>query len=63
MILSEILPHSKTIKNAKKLSVFGKNDSCGLSIFFYKLIFPESLIIFLEPTIKLIARIFDLQKE
>ena len=28
----------------------------------YKLIFFESLIIFLEPTIKLITGIFDLQK-
>ena len=28
-----ILPHPKTIKNAKKLSVFGKNDSRRLSNF------------------------------
>ena len=32
--LSKILPHSKTIKNAKELSVFGKNNSRSLSIFF-----------------------------
>ena len=31
--LSKILPHSKTIKNAKKLSVFGENDSHHLSNF------------------------------
>ena len=32
--LSKILPHSKTIKNAKKLSVFGENNSRRLSNFF-----------------------------
>ena len=31
--LSKILPHSKTIKNAKKFLVFGKNDSRCLSNF------------------------------
>ena len=31
-------------------------------LIFYKLIYFESLIIFLEPTIKLITGIFDLQK-
>ena len=31
--LSKILPHSKTIKNAKKLSVFGENNSRCLSNF------------------------------
>ena len=31
--LFKILPHSKTIKNAKKLSVFGEKDSCYLSNF------------------------------
>ena len=31
--LSEIMSHSKTVKNAKKLSVFGKHDSCCLSNF------------------------------
>ena len=30
-------------------------------LIFHKLIFFESLFIFLEPTIKLITRIFDLQ--
>ena len=33
IVLLEILPHSKTIKNANKLSVFGKNDSYCLSNF------------------------------
>ena len=37
--LSKILPHSKTIKNAKKLSVFGENDSCRLSNFLQTRIF------------------------
>ena len=37
--LSKILPHSKTIKNAKKLSVFGENDSCCLSNFLQTHIF------------------------
>ena len=32
-------------------------------LIFYQLIFSESLILFLEPTIKLITEIFDLQKE
>ena len=49
------------MKNAKKLSVFDKNESRCLSNF-YRLIFFESLIILLEPTIKLITEIFDLQK-
>ena len=31
--LSKILPHSKTIKNAKKLSVFVENNACRLSQF------------------------------
>ena len=37
--LSKILSHSKTIKNAKKLSVFGKNDSRCLSNFLQTHIF------------------------
>ena len=36
---SKILPHSKTIKNAKKLSVFGENDSRRLSNFLQTHIF------------------------
>ena len=32
------------------------------NLIFYKLIFFESLIIFLEPTIKLVTGISDLQK-
>ena len=55
-------PIQKTIKSAKKLSLFDKSDSRRLSIFFYKLIVFETLIIFLELTIKLIIGIFDLQK-
>ena len=53
--------HSKTIKNAKKLSVSGKNNFRRLSIS-YKFIFFETLIIFPEPTTKLITGIFDWQK-
>ena len=37
--LSNILSHSKTIKNAKKLSVFGKSDSRCLSHFLQTRIF------------------------
>ena len=40
--ISKILPHSKTIKNAKKLSVFGKKNSPGLSTFLQKHIFRMS---------------------
>ena len=56
MALSKILPHSKT---AKKMSVFGEN---AVYVTFYKLIFFETLIIFLESAIKLITGIFDFQK-
>ena len=52
----KILLRSKTIKNAKKC-LFR-----AVYLIFYKLIFFESLIIFLEPAIKLITGIFDLQK-
>ena len=37
--LSKILSHSKTIKNTKKLLVFGKNNSCCLSKFLQTHIF------------------------
>ena len=37
--LSKILPHSKTIKNGKKLLVFGENDSRRLSNFLQTHIF------------------------
>ena len=37
--LSKILPHSKTIKNAEKLSVLGENDSRRLSNFLQTHIF------------------------
>ena len=57
---SKILPHSKT-KSAKKLAVFDENDFRRLSNF-YKLMFFKTLIMFLEPAIKLITRIFDFQK-
>ena len=43
------------------MSIFGENDSCRLSNFL-KLIFFEGLIIFVEPTIKLVTGITDLQK-
>ena len=39
IVLSKIFPHSKAIKNAKKLSVFGKNDSRRLSNFLQAHIF------------------------
>ena len=37
--LSKILPHSKTIKNAKKLWVFGKKTTLVVYLIFYKVIF------------------------
>ena len=37
--LSKIVPYSKTIKNAKKLLVFGKSDSGRLSDFLQTFIF------------------------
>ena len=60
IVLLKILPHSKTIKSAKKLSVFAENASHCLSNFLQK--FFETLIIFLKPKIKLIEGIFDFQK-
>ena len=39
MALSKILLHLKTIKNAKKLSLFGESDSCRLPNFLQTLIF------------------------
>ena len=44
-----------------KLLVFGKNNSRCFPNFLQNHIF-ETLIIFLDPTIKLITGIFDLQK-
>ena len=41
---SKILPHSKKVKNTKKLSVFGKNNSRCLSIFLETLIFGHIVI-------------------
>ena len=41
---SKILPHSKKVKNTKKLSVFGKNNSRCLSIFLQTLIFGHIVI-------------------
>ena len=51
-------------KSAKKLSVFGENDSRRVSNFLQTHVFWnfETLIIFLEPAIKLMTGIFDLQK-
>ena len=60
--LLKILLYSKTIKNTKKLSVFGENGTCRLYIFLQARIFFDTLIIFLEPIIELITEIFDLQK-
>ena len=51
---SKILPQSKTIKNSKKLSVFGKT-TLVVYVIVYKLIFFKTLIIFLKPAIKLIT--------
>ena len=55
--LSKILPHWKTIKNTKKLSVFGENESRRLSIFLTNVYFLKLWNIFLESTIKSITGI------
>ena len=39
--LSKILPHSETIKNPKRLSIFGENDSRHLSNFLQTHIFSN----------------------
>ena len=57
--LSKIMPHVKTIKTTKKLSIFRKNESRLFDIL--KLVFFETLIIFPEPTIKVITGICDFQ--
>ena len=54
------MPHVKTIKTTKKLSIFRKNESRVFDIL--KLVFFETLIIFPEPTIKVITGICDFQK-
>ena len=58
--LSKILPHSKTIKNG--IHGYFVKKTLTVYLIFYKLVFFESLIIFLEPKVKLITRIFDFQK-
>ena len=47
------MPHSKTIRNDKTKN----NKTLTVYLIFYKLIFFENVIIFLEPTIKLITGI------
>ena len=59
--LSKILSHSKTIKTLRNCRYLVKM-TLVVYLIFYKLIFFETLIIFLELTIKLITRIFDLLK-
>ena len=49
------------MKNAKKILIFGENDSRCLSNFLQTRVF-ESLIKFLKLKIKLITGILDLQK-
>ena len=53
-----IQKQSKTLKNCQYLV----KTTLAVYLLFYKLIVFESLIIFVEPAIKLIAGIFDLQK-
>ena len=53
MALSKILPYPKTIKNPEKWSTFGE-----MILILYKLIFFETLMIFLAPTIELITKKF-----
>ena len=56
-----ICPIQKQKKNAKKLSLLVKT-TLAVYLIFDKLIFFETLTIFLETAIKLITGIFDLQK-
>ena len=53
-----IQKHLKTLKNCRYLV----KTTLAVDLIFYKHIFFETLIIFLESTIKLITGIFDLQK-
>ena len=53
-----IQKNKKTLKNCRYLV----KTALAVYLFFYKRIFFETLVIFLESTIKLITRIFDLQK-
>ena len=56
------IPHLKTIKKAKKLSYLVK-ATLAVYLIFYKLRFFETLMKFLESTIKLITGIIDLQMQ
>ena len=59
--LFKTLPYSKTTKTLRNCLYLVKT-TLFVDLIFHKLIFFESLIIFPEPTIKLITRIFDLQR-
>ena len=50
--------NKKTLKNCR----YWVKTTLAVYLTFYKLIFSETFIIFLEPTIKLNTGIFDLQK-
>ena len=45
------------MENAKNLLVFGK--TAAVYLYFYKILIFETLATFLEPTIKLITKMFD----
>ena len=53
-----LIQKKKKLRNCQYLV----KTTFAVYLVFYKLIFFESLIIFLKPTLKLITRIFDLQK-
>ena len=59
--LFKILSNSKTIKTLTNCRYLVKT-TLAVNLIFCKLIFFETLIIFVELTIKLITGIFDLQK-
>ena len=62
LYLPKFCPIQKQLEILKNCQYLAKT-TLGVCLIFYKLIFFETLIVFLESTIKLITRIFDFQKQ
>ena len=60
LVIKQTFENSTPLRNNKK-TLFNENN-CSVCLIRPKLIFFETLIIFLEPTLKLITGMFDLQK-
>ena len=60
--LPKTLPHSKTIKIPRNFQYLVKT-TLFVHLIFYKLIFPKTLTIVLEPTIKSVTGKFDSKKQ